>query len=49
MIIPVPSLGSVILESKITPDHPYQKQEVVETASLKFLVNYLHSNFLACM
>ena len=26
--ISIPSLGSVILESKITPDHPYQKQEV---------------------
>ena len=22
------SLGSIILESRITPDHPYQKQEV---------------------
>ena len=49
MIIPVPSLGSVILESKITPDHPYQKQEVDKTASLKVFSELLHSNLLACM
>ena len=33
----IPSLGSVILESKITPDHPYQKQEVDVNYSLELL------------
>ena len=28
VVLSMPSPGSVILESKITPDHPYQKQEV---------------------